>query len=87
MLVFAIMLHGIEYHFFKSPNHTGAVSFCLIALLAFYNDNQKYKNLSKVVFVLFTAMAIESDKYSLFYLVLPILTQVAIDWFQNKKFN
>ncbi len=87
VFVFAIMLHGFGYHFFKSPNHTGTVSFCLIALLAFYNDKLKYKMLSGIIFVLFAAMAIDSDKYALFYLVLPLLSQTVIDLLQNKKIN
>lgn len=87
VFVFAIMLHGFGYHFFKSPNHTGTVSFCLIALLAFYNDKLKYKMLSGIIFVLFAAMAIDSDKYAVFYLILPLLSQTVVSWWQTKKFD
>ena len=87
VFVFIMMLHGLNYHFFKSPNHTGTISLSLIALLAFYNDNLKYKNFSKIIFVLFAAMAIDSDKYALFYLVFPLLSQVVITWVQTKKID
>lgn len=85
--VFAFMLHGFGYHFFKSPNHTGTVSFCLIALLAFYSNNARYKVLSSIIFILFSAMAIDSDKYALFYLVLPLLSQTFITLVQTRKFE
>lgn len=87
LFVFVVFLYGTDYHFLRSPNHTGTVSFCLIALLAFYNDNQKYKNLSRVIFILFTAMAVESDKYAIFYLILPLLAQTLVSWWQTKKID
>ncbi len=87
LLMFVFFLHCINYRFLNSPNHTGTVSFCLVALLAFYNDNPRYKILSKVIFTLFAAMAVESDKYAVFYLILPLLSQTVVSWWQTKKFD
>lgn len=87
LLIFVIFLYGTDYRFLRSPNHTGTVSFCLVALLAFYNDNSRYKILSKVIFTLFAAMAVESDKYAVFYLILPLLSQTVVSWWQTKKFD
>ncbi len=81
---FLVLFYAIP-EIVMSPNHNMTIAYCLLAAVAYYNQNNTLRN--KIIFMVFSSFAVASDSYSLAFLVLPIIAETIIKYFMLKEFN